>query len=96
MNRRQFLGAAAVLATLPTDTGTAAADGPVEDTLWVAFETQDVDDDATYGVESYPADPNYAVGLTISGNFGMFSSDMTAEKAEQLGHQLIDAAREGR
>lgn len=112
MNRRKFLGAAAALAALPSDvsaTRDGVPDnsqpedvetndlGPREGKLWVAYETfADVDEDATYSVYSISSDPNYAAGFVVSGAFGSIRSDMTAEKAEQLGRQLIDAAREGR
>lgn len=105
MNRRQFLGAAAALHGLPTSTlGETSGEPDVngrkqsqdDNRLWIAFEANDVDEDAIYGVESYTGDAEYPVGLHISANFGMVSSDMTVEKAEQLGRQLIDAAREGR
>lgn len=105
-SRRQFLGAAAAAATLPTAasetaTGEPRADDapqpevntPVEGSSAVSFSADVYDFDASFEVRTYTADPN-AVAVVHAGIPGgvAFSLDFDAEQARDVGEALLEAA----
>jgi hypothetical protein len=105
-SRRQFLGAAAALASLPVVGVAEGAEGDEDDQeadeeddrgggVFAHFATDTYDGGATYTVRGHRNEPNAAVTVSFRTGFGSFSVDLAPEEAVAFAEDVVEATRVG-